>query len=58
MEKIEQKACINISVFLNQSEMFIHDNLVKVYDEAAYSYPNVTMWAVLFKAGGYFWDTL
>ena len=31
--------------------MVIHDNLVKVYGEAAYSYPTVAGWDASFKAG-------
>ena len=38
MEKIEQTAYIKVSASLNQSAVVIHDNLVKVYGEAAYSY--------------------
>ena len=51
MEKIEQRAYIKMSVSLNQSAMVIHDNLIKVYGEAAYSYPTVARWAASFKAG-------
>jgi len=51
MTEIEQRAYIKICTTLDQSPTIIHDNLVKVYGEAAYSYRNVARWAALFKAG-------
>ena len=36
---------------MNQSSIVILDNLVKVYGEAAYSYPTVARWAASFKVG-------
>ena len=51
MEKIEQRAYIIMSLSLNQSAMVIDDNMVKVYGEAAYSYPTISTWAASFKAG-------
>ena len=41
MNDIEQRAYIKICTTLNQSPTSIHDNLVKIYREAAYSYRNV-----------------
>ena len=51
MEKIEQRAKIKISVSLIQSVMVVLDNLIKVYDQAAYSYSTVARWVASFKAG-------
>ena len=50
MEKIEQRACNEVSASLNQLAIIINDTLVKVYGEASYSYPIVVRWTALFKA--------
>ena len=51
MTVIEQRAYIKICTTLYQSPTNIHDNLVNVYGEAAYSYRNLQRCIALFKAG-------
>ena len=50
MVKVE-RAYIKVSASLNQSAIAIHDNFVKVYGEAAYSYLSAARWAASSKVG-------
>jgi len=47
----EQRAYIKIRTALNETPISIHNNLVSVYGEAAYSLVTIRRWVVRFKAG-------
>ena len=51
MNKTAQRSLIKVSVALNKTPTDIHNDLVSVYGDLAYSYQAVAKWAAAFKSG-------
>jgi histone-lysine N-methyltransferase SETMAR len=51
LANLDQRGYIKTCAALNQSPISIHNNLVLVYGDNAYSYKTVTLWVNSFRAG-------
>jgi hypothetical protein len=51
MEKIENRSLIKVCTALHQTQVETHQQLIKVYEDSAYSESQTQRWAAVFRAG-------